>query len=311
MATSRTSILRGPGSVIYGGQTFFDADGISADIESGTNEVPSSISGPISTIKTDQTGKITFTPCGQLSAALLQILFPYGSASIGSSASRDPATPADRPLVIHSLAGTKVTFTHAVLSKMPELRLSPIRTAFGSAEFSACVGLGKAPTDTAALYAVAAQAYAAGALDPTGITGVQYAATFGDLDILDTTEGWTVTPEVTLEPVVTDLLGTIDWTVASVGCTATCTPLGLTEAQILAALPVAQARGTAIGGEDDLVITGTDGLTVTLKGASLVRGPLNWGNTALRAGELQFTAHRSFSNGAPGPVFTVEMTPSS
>lgn len=307
MATSRTSILRGPGSVIYGGQTFFDADGITADIESATNEVPSSISGPISTIKTDQTGQITFTPCGQLSAALLQILFPYGSASIGSSAGGG----ADKPLVIHSLAGKKVTFTHAVLSKMPELRLSPIRTAFGSAEFSACVGLGKAPTDAAALYAVAAQAYAAGAPDPTGITGVQYAATFGDLDILDTTEGWTVTPEVTLEPVVTDLLGTIDWTVASVGCTATCTPLGLTEEQILAALPAAQARGTAIGGEDDLVITGTDGLTVTLKGASLVRGPLQWGNTALRAGELQFTAHRSFSSGAPGPVFTVEMTPSS
>lgn len=307
MATSRTSILRGPGSVIYGGQTFFDADGISADVESATQEVPSSISGPISTIKTDQTGKVTFTPCGQLSAALLQILFPYGGAAIGSSASRDPATPADRPLVIHSLAGTKVTFTHAVISKMPELRLSPIRTAFGSAEFSACVGLGKEPTDAGALYAVAAAAYVAGAPDPADITGVQYAATFGDLAINDTTEGWTVTPEVTLEPVVTDLLGTIDWTVASVGCTATCTPLGLTEEQILAALPAGLGRGKPVGGADDLVITGAGGLAVTLHNASLVRGPLNWGNTALRAGELQFTAHRKFTNGQPGPVFTVEM----
>ena len=55
------------------------------------------------------------------------------------------------------------------------------------------------------------------------------------------------------------------------------------------------------------MITGAGGLAVTLHNASLVRGPLNWGNTALRAGELQFTAHRKFTNGQPGPVFTVEM----
>ncbi len=302
MATNRTSILRGPGSIIYGGQTFFDADGITAELESTTQDVPSSVAGPIATIKTDQTGRISFTPCGEISDDILAILFPYGDISIGASASRDPSTAADRPLVISSVAGTKVTFTHAVLSKMPEIRLSPVKTAFGSAEFSACVGLAKAPTDTAALFATAAQAYSAGAPDPTGITGVQYSATFGSLNILDTLDGWTITPEITLEPVTTDLLGTIDWTVASVGCTATCTPLGLTEAQILAALPATQGRGTLVGGANDLVITGEGGLEVTLKSASLIRGPLQWGNTTLRAGELQFTAHR-----ASGTVFTVEM----
>jgi hypothetical protein len=57
-----------------------------------------------------------------------------------------------------------------------------------------------------------------------------------------------------------------------------------------------------VGGANDLVITGEGGLEVTLKSASLIRGPLQWGNTTLRAGELQFTAHR-----ASGTVFTVEM----
>ena len=173
-------------------------------------------------------------------------------------------------------------------------------------ELAAALGLAKGPTDDAALYTVEQAAYDAGAPDPTGITGVAYAGTFGELSIPDTADGWTITPEVTLQPVSTDTLGTIDWTVASVGCTAKCTPLGLTEEQILAALPATRARGSLIGG-DDLVVTGAGGLKVTLHGASLVTGPLQWGNTQLRAGEIGFTAHRSFAGGVPGPVFEVEL----
>lgn len=303
MATSRTSIIRGPGTVVYGGKAFFDASGISAEIESATSEIPSSISGSIATIKTDQTGKISFTPCGQLASDLLALLYPYGSPTVGSSV----CGSADRPLVVHSLAGTKVSFVNAVLSKMPEIFLSPIRTAFGSAEFSAALGLAKAPGDADAFYKVEQAAYDSGAPDPVGITGVQYAGTFGDLSIPDTLEGWTITPAVTLEPVTVDSVGTIDWTIAGVSCTATCTPVGLTEAEILAALPVSGARGSLIGGESDLVVSGAGGLKVTLKNASLVRGPLQWGNTTLRVGELGFTAHRSFAGGVPGPVFSVEM----
>ena len=309
MAIDRTTILRGPGSVTYGGQTFYDADGITAEWETATGEIPSSVSGPIGTMKTDQTGKVTFTPCGQMNAALLAILFPsaYQNPVIGASVCGN----ADRPLLVHSLLGTKVTFLNAILSKMPEIRLSPIKTSFGAAEFSAALAKGKAPGDTGALFTTASGAtYNRGNPDPTGIVGVQYAATYGELEIEDTAEGWTVTPEITLEPVVTDLLGTIDWTIASVGCTATCTPLGLSEADILGALPIANARGSLLVGDEDLVITGEGGLEVTLHNATLMRGPLQWGNTTLRAGEIMFQAHRSFNQGAAGAVFTVEMAAS-
>ena len=60
-------------------------------------------------------------------------------------------------------------------------------------------------------------------------------------------------------------------------------------------------------GDDDLEISGTGGLAVTLHNATLMRGPLQWGNTTLRAGEIMFQAHRSFNQGAAGAVFTVEM----
>ena len=302
MSINRNTILRGPGTVKFGGATVFDANGITCEIESATQGLPSSISGEIGTIKTDQTGKISFIPCGQISAAILAALFPYASAAIGSSA----CGAADTPCVVHGMSGTRVTLVNCCVQKMPEIYLSPVKTAFGSVELAAALGLAKGPTDAAALYTVEQAAYDAGAPDPTGITGVAYAGTFGELSIPDTADGWTITPEVTLQPVSTDTLGTIDWTVASVGCTAKCTPLGLTEEQILAALPATRARGSLIGG-DDLVVSGAGGLKVTLHGASLVTGPLQWGNTQLRAGEIGFTAHRSFKDGVPGPVFEVEL----
>ena len=76
MSINRNTILRGPGTVKFGGVTVFDANGITCEIESATQGLPSSISGEIGTIKTDQTGKISFTPCGQISAAILAALFP-------------------------------------------------------------------------------------------------------------------------------------------------------------------------------------------------------------------------------------------
>ena len=307
MAINRTNILRGPGTVIFNtgndAQTIFDATGITADVESSSQEIPSSVSGAIDTIKTDQVGTIRLTPCGQLSDDLLALLYPYGTPTIGARVFPD----ADVPLTVHSVAGTKVTFVNAALTTMPPLQLSPVKTAFGEAVFTALLGLGKKPSDANSFFTTAAASYTAGGPDPTGIVGVQYAATFGSLNILDTLDGWTVTPEIQLQPVTTDLLGTVDYTVSGVTCTATCTPLGLTESQLLGALPIAKDRGSSLKGAADLVITGAGGLTVTLKNATMLRGPLQWGNTTLRAGEVQFTAHRAFTNGAPGAVFSVEM----
>ena len=305
MAINRTNILRGPGTVIWnpggtGEQTIFDASGITADIETSSGDVPSSVSGVIDRFKTDQVGTVKFTPCGQLSAGLLALLYPYGTPTIGARVFPD----ADVPLTVHSVAGTKVTFVNAALTQMPPLTLS-------EAVFTALLGLGKKPSDSNSFFTTAAATYAAGGPDPSGIVGVQYAASYGSLNILDTLDGWTITPELQLEQVTTDLLGTVDYTVQGVGCTATCTPLGLSEEQILGALPLTKDRGTSLTGASDLVITGANGLTVTLKNATMLRGPLQWGNTTLRAGEVAFTAHRAFSQGTPGAVFSVAMTPAS
>lgn len=300
--TTRQSIIRGPGAVTFGGVTFHDASGITAEIESATQDIPSSIAGKLDTIKTDQIGRVALTPVGTLSEALLDVLFPswmrtpaIGQSVFGSS---------DAPLVVHSRAGTKLTFTAAALTKCPSLMLSPVKTAFGQTEFTALVPNGKLPDDsTTKFYTVAAQTYSLGEPARTGLSGFHYAGTLGSLSIPDTLDGWTVEVEPQLEAVTTDSQGTIDYTLTGVSVRARCTPLGLTEAQILAALPVLSGRGASLAGADDLVIASTGGLTVTLKCASLVTGPLNWGATALRAGEIGFTANIDPTDGS---LFEVE-----
>lgn len=293
MATTRQSIIRGPGTVTFGGVKLFDKDGITAEIESNSQEIPSSISGTLDTIKTDQIGRISLTPVGNLTDSeegdILDVLYPLytrlpviGQSLLGAT---------DAPLVVASRAGTKVTFNAAGLTQCPELRLSPVATAFGQAQFTALLANGKLPTDTGSFYAVAAAEYADGEPPREGLSGFHYTATYGDLSLPDTLDGWTVTPEMQVEAVTTDSQGTIDYTLTGMTVRASCTPLGLTEAQLLAALPVLKGRGASLASASDLVIASTGGLTVTLCHAALVTGPIQWGATMLRAGQIGFVAN--------------------
>ena len=302
MATTRQSIVRGPGTVNFNSVKFFDQSGITAELDSSTQDIGSSISGKLDTIKTDQIGKISLTPVGNLSQALLDIFFPsyFKTPVIGQSIFGST----DTPLHVTSRAGRKVSFLNAALTKCPELQLSPVKTAFGPIEFTALLANGKLATDSNSLFTEAAATYADGEPPRDGLSGFHYTGTLGSLVIPDTVDGWTVSIEPQLEAVVTDSQGTIDYTLGGVNVTAKCTPLGLSEAQILGALPVLRGRGASMAGTNDLVIESDGGLIVTLKNASLVTGPLQWGTTTLRAGELGFTAHVDTTDGS---LFDVEL----
>ena len=87
---------------------------------------------------------------------------------------------------------------------------------------------------------------------------------------------------------------------------ASCTPLGKSLAEVLAMLPYALGRGASLAGAVDLTIEGgTGSVSVVLKNARAVTGPVAWGSGTLRAGQLGFTASRSFANGVAGALFSV------
>lgn len=312
MPTTRQSIIRGPGTVKFNGIKFFDQSGIGAEIDSATQDIGSSISGKLDTIKTDQIGKISLTPVGNLTKELLDVFYPeyfkkpvLGQSIFGAD---------DTELIVSSKAGTQVKFAAAALTKCPELYLSPVKTAFGSIEFTALLPNGKLPDEEGGrLYTVTPAQYTDGEAPRNALSGFHYKATYGSGDgavvIPDTLDGWTVSIEPQLDAVTTDSQGTIDFTLAGINVTAKCTPLGLSEAEVLSMLPVLKGRGHSTITNKDLVISSEGGLTVTLKNASLVTGPLNWGSTALRVGELGFTAHIDTTSGV---LFSVDLaTPNS
>lgn len=300
MATDRTTIIRGPGTILIDSLPLHDASGITAAIETDTQEIPSSISGTLDTIKTDQRATISATPAGVISPQIIAALFPHQTPDIGSSL----LGGTDTPLTVHSQAGTKVLFHAAALTGVPELILSPIATAFGQATWTALLAKGKAPGDSGALYTVSTAAYSAGGPNPSGIAGVHYSGTYGQTTIADTLDGWRVQVELGTEPVSTDSLGTVDLTLSSVTVRASCTPIGMSESALAALLPATLARGSSLG-TADLVISGVGGLTVTLKNASIVTGPLAWGSSTLRIGQVGFIARRSYSGSIPGALYTV------
>jgi len=216
----------------------------------------------------------------------------------------------DTPLVISSVAGTKLTFHAAALTKCPDLILSPAATAFvSSAEFSALVAKGKAAIDEGGLFTVEAATYADAYPSNTGLSGNIYAATWGDFSITDTVSGWTISVELSVKPVTVDSLGKIDYLLEGVTVRAKCRPIGPTEAILTAALPAKLGRGQSVRSGDDLTIAAANpGLTVVLKDASLMTGPLAWGKTELRLGEIGFVANRSFAEGVAGALYSITQT---
>jgi hypothetical protein len=306
MGIARNSVIRGPGSVKLGAVQMFDREGIKADIKIETFDVEASAFGKLDTRRKDVIGTIGFRPCGRLTAGILGALFPHGTPSIGASlfGAADVATE------VHSLAGQKVTFHASALTKMPNLKLSTTDTAFsGDAEITALRKNNTDPVTADSFATVAATAWA-GAFDVADIKGGLYVGTWGTA-VFQTAEGWDIEFEMGTTPHYADGIGTYDMTLDDVTVRAKCRPIGLSEADLLASLNIQGATaglGATMRSANDLVIAATGGLTVTLKAAAMVEGPMEWGRNALRVGEIGFIAHRAIAGGVPAALFSVALT---
>lgn len=308
----RQSIVRGPGAVVTGADatTIFDRDNIKADLSIATFDVPVSAYGNVDTRRQDITGTIAFRPSGAITAAILAALYPHGTPSIGASL----CGATDVGTVIHGLDGRKLTFHSTCLTGMPSLRLSSSETAFsGEAQIQAVVKNDVARTTANSLYTEEALAFAL-AFDTADVKGGVYSGVWGT-DPSDVTfftkEGWEISFEMETEPVVVDGIGTVDHLLTGVTVTAKCQPLGLSADTVLGYLN-AQGAGAVMGGTmrsaKDLVISAAGALTVTLREVAVMEGPLQWGNTELRIGEVGFRAHRKLTSGVPAELFSVAMT---
>jgi hypothetical protein len=310
MPTDRTTIVKGAGAVKIGSVQLYSKGEIGATLDPETFEIPVAGYGSVDERLADSIGRITFTPSGRLSADILTALFPYGTPVIDASVfgSTDTATE------VHSIAGQKVVFHNTAVTRMPALKLSARETAFaGAVEITAISAKATARTNAAAIFTGPTAAAFTPNITVADIKTLPYVGTWGTgggAVTIETKEGWDVEFDVTLEPMQLADHGTVDMYLKSVTARARCIPLNYAENML--ALLHTQGAAAVIGSTmregKNLAIAATGGLTVTLFDAAPVSGPIRWGESMLRAGELGFKATRAFSGGVPGALFSVAMT---
>lgn len=305
MALTRSSIVRGPGMFYWGSDNpvaLPSIDGINAEVDVKTIDVKTDAEGTIARRRVDVMARITQTPLGLMTQAILDILYPaaYRNPVRGTSI----FGAADQPCIVHSKAGQKILFKSAALTKMPPMMLSATKPLFGGMEVMAIRRNGVEWSESDALFVRTAEAYAAPTFDSADVVNQPYTGAWGAyLPSIVSEAGWTVEPTIGTQPDAIDAYGTNDEILDSAACVARCTPKNLSEA-MLDELQL-QGAGVAIGMDErraDLVLTGTK-LVVSLYDATFLKGPCRWKGTEIRAGEIAFGASRQETNGVYGPIW--------
>jgi hypothetical protein len=232
-----------------------------------------------------------------------------------------PATAAaETPLVIWTTDGTKYTFLSAAVTKMPTINLSTEKIICGPVTWT-CVEAVAASTNIIQAWSVAAQveattsvAFTDTTFAATDILEDSYTAVWGAITgftAIETKNGFTVEPSMTIQPVTTDTYGIIDYTLQTVAVTCKFQPIGgATPDNMISAMKLqgsGSARGMSLSGinsSTDLVISGSASgrPKCTIKGAQLKTGGMAFGLVTERVPELTFVATRVWALNATGDL---------
>jgi hypothetical protein len=294
----RTTIVRGPCKVTYDSQTFYSKAGVVLTTTNSTFDKETDAYGIVSKSKTDFTIVVEFEPVGEIEA--LAVLFPHGNTAMGASIYGNT----DKNLVIVS-ADKKYTILNAQITQMPTISCSATKTAFGSVQFTGLLKIGGDPENIEDYYTTAAGESIGTAFNPALIVTAPYKATLGAMTPFFSQDGFEISFDLSLNPVMVDGIGTVDMSMGNVGCNITCIPTGPTQTDFETFF--------------DNLSAGEDLATSTLDISTLTVGGLNFDCAAVQVTELQrnfsaadsvlgtltMSAKRTFSSGASVALFTV------
>lgn len=312
---SRTAILRGPAIVQFNSVDFYSQGDIEVEIDEESFEIITSAYGKVDERIANRIAKVRFTPAGEWES--LATLFPYASTIVGASI----FTGTDVPLAIQTLDGRKITFQAAALTKMPDLILSAVKTAFGQVEFT-CIGKDNTAWSTASSFvAVTSVSMPASTFDPAAVKISPWTAAWGvttPWDGFQSKDGFSVNWDLKFGRLDTDTDGLVDMMFESLAVMVKAqaivsvpTPGGITEQNVIDALIIQGAgavRGKsyqALANNANLVLTATDGRTFTANKASMKGTGFKFGATTVRQGESAWIATRALSAGVIGPLFAI------
>ncbi|HTJ77941.1 MAG TPA: hypothetical protein VL357_03020 [Rariglobus sp.] len=217
------------------------------------------------------------------------------------------------PLVVQSFDGDIYTFHNSTLPAMPDLMASAIQTVIGDVTFECFRKFSTAPTDAAALYTKTTGAVTDTSFNPADIITQAYDFSWGSTApwaAMSTKAGIKCSFPLTTDPVMDDTGGICSRRITQLAATLTARPLNIGADDIFAKLGLqgsGAGRGRSLSGTDVLKVSGT-GLYVSLYGAFLKNPPVNFDAKEDRAGELTWTASRTYTTGAANPLWAVGAT---
>jgi hypothetical protein len=298
MAIQRSSIKRGPAIIQIGGQSIYTQGDIKVAIAQETFAIATSLYGKTGERLSDIGIKLSFTPSGMWSTGLLAVTHPHGTPVIGSSL----GGASDVSCILHPTNGTeKMTFSAALVSKMPNLKFSATDPLMREMEITCILKNNTDRSNAAALFAIADEAFSDTSFDLGLIYTVPYTVSLSSSSSpwtgIETEAGVDVEFDLKTSPVKVNTLGLVDYTLAGLDVSVKLKPIGMTVADVLTQMKL-QGSGVAIGQEigasvNTLTITGGSGKPQAIVyNVRLKNGGQMYGNEALRHDTIEFVATR-------------------
>ena len=294
----RTTIVRGPCKVTYDSQTFYSKAGVVLTTTNSTFDKETDAYGIVSKSKTDFTIVVEFEPVGEIEA--LAVLFPHGNTAMGASIYGST----DKSLVIVSVDKT-YTILNAQITQMPTISCSATKTAFGSVQFTGLLKKDGDPQNIEDYYTTTTGASIGTGFNPSLIYTAPYTATLGALDPFMSAEGFEISFDLSLNPVLVDGIGTVDMSMGNLGCNISCIPTGIDQLDF-------DTFFDNLSAGEDLAVSALDISTTTVGGLNFDAAEVqvtelqrNFSASDNRLGTLTMSAKRTFNAGASVTLFQI------
>jgi hypothetical protein len=294
----RTTIVRGPCKITYDGATFYSKAGVVLTTTNATFDKETDAYGIVSKAKTDFQMVVEFEPVGEIES--LTVLFPHGNTAMGASI----YGASDKPLVIVS-ADKTYTILNAQITQMPTISCSANKTAFGSVQFTGLLKIGGDPSAIEDYYTTTSGASIGTAFNPALMITAPYVATLGALDPFMSAEGFEISFDLALAPVVVDGIGTVDMSMQGLGCNITCVPTGIEQLDFDTYFDSLAAGNDLASTALDISTTTVGGLNFDCAAVQVTELQRNFSAADNRLGTLTMSAKRTFNAGAQVALYTV------
>jgi hypothetical protein len=294
----RTTIVRGPCKITYDQQTFYSKAGVVLTTTNATFDKETDAYGVVSKSKTDFTMLVEFEPVGEIEA--LAVLFPHGNTAMGASIYGST----DKALVITS-ADRTYTILNAQITQMPTISCSATKTAFGSVQFTGLLKKDGDPQNIEDYFTTGSGASIGTAFNPALLITAPYTATLGALDPFMSAEGFEISFDLSLNPVLVDGIGTVDMSMGNLGCNISCIPTGIEQLDFDTFFDELSAGEDLAVSLLEIKTTTVGGLDFDAAAVQVTELQRNFSSTDNRLGTLTMSAKRTFNAGAPVTLFQI------